>query len=217
MQKSHPLLPSLLVTGLGVALAAFLVRYVGRGIGELRGAIAALELETVLVLAVVSLAALGSAWIIAAGGRGSARAQAGHRRRERRTELYQELLRLLATTPRLPAGRGNGDLGVAEARTLLEADLALLGHPSVVREYRALTKLLEVGSGQLDQVRAQLNRLLRAMRRDCGLLTYGLPSEDWSDLLWPVSADPVPLRPTPTPPSPSTRLGPEPLRDRLGV
>ena len=78
---------------------------------------------------------------------------------------------------------GTGDLFAVEKALFLRGSMA------VNNEYRALLRLWSNPAADEKVLRSQLTRFLLALRRDCGQPTYGLETEDWSDLVGvPVAA-----------------------------
>jgi hypothetical protein len=65
----------------------------------------------------------------------------------------------------------------------MEKALFLRGSVAVNNEYRALAQLLSDPGADEKVLRRQVTRFLLALRRDCGQSTYGLETEDWSDLV----------------------------------
>ena len=61
--------------------------------------------------------------------------------------------------------------------------LLLRGSVKVLEAYLELQRLQADPATGAPAIRAQINRLLLAMRRDCGMETFGLENKDWSGCL----------------------------------
>ena len=103
-----------------------------------------------------------------------------------RAALYHALMESLGVlvSEESTGGRnGTGDLFAVEKALFLRGSVA------VNNEYRALLRLLSDPGADEKVLRSQITKFLLALRRDCGQSTYGLESEDWSDLVrFPVAS-----------------------------
>jgi hypothetical protein len=100
--------------------------------------------------------------------------------RSERVALYyalRESLVVLVSEKSTGGRNGTGDLFAVEKALFLRGSVA------VNNEYRALLQLLSDPRADEKILRSQITRFLLALRRDCGQSTYGLESEDWSDLV----------------------------------
>ena len=93
------------------------------------------------------------------------------------TSALMESLGVLVSEESTGGRNGTGDLFAVEKALFLRGSVA------VNNEYRALLRLLSDPGADEKVLRSQITRFLLALRRDCGQSTYGLESEDWSDLV----------------------------------
>jgi hypothetical protein len=174
----------------GVAVAQF-------GFSRINQAFDSLEPQTGIVLGVSALVALlCSALIGRAIGSAKQREIDSHLRSER-VALYHALMESLVVpvSEKSTGGRdGTGDL------IAVERALFLRGSVLVNSKYRALSRLMsDLGSDE-KLIRSEITKFLIALRRDCGQSTYGLESEDWSDLVCFPSRQVAPERNADSPP-----------------
>jgi hypothetical protein len=97
-----------------------------------------------------------------------------------RVALYHALMESLGVLGSEGSNGGRNGTGDLFA---VEKALFLRGSVAVNNEYRALLRLLSDPAADEKVLRSQITKLLLALRRDCGQPTYGLESEDWSDLV----------------------------------
>ena len=157
----------------GVAVAQF-------GLSRINQAFDSLEPQTGIVLGVTTIVALLCSALIGRAIRSAKQREIDSRLHSDRAALYQALMESLVVlvSEKSTGGRnGTGDLFAVEKALFLRGSVA------VNNEYRALLRLLSDRGADEKVLRSQITRFLLALRRDCGQSTYGLESEDWSDLV----------------------------------
>ena len=157
----------------GVAVAQF-------GLSRINQAFDSLDPETGIVLGVSAIVALLCSALIGCAIRSAEQREIDSHVRSERAALFQALMDSLGVlvSENSTGGRnGTGDLFAVEKALFLRGSVA------VNNEYRALLRLLSDREADEKILRSQIARFLLALRRDCGQATYGLESEDWSDLV----------------------------------
>jgi hypothetical protein len=120
-----------------------------------------------------------------------------------------ELLGVLGSEGSNGGRNGTGDLFAVEKA------LYLRGSVAVNNEYRALLRLWSDPGADEKVLKSEIARFLLALRRDCGQSTYGLESEDWSDLVRFPSRQVAPERNADSPPPHFTGVDAAPPTHRL--
>jgi hypothetical protein len=161
------------LTAAGLVVARF-------GLSRINQAFDGLDSQTSVALAVSAIVAfICSAWIGRAIGSAKQR-EIDSRVHSERAAIYQALMEslgMLVSEESTGSRNGTVDLFVVEKALFLRGSVA--GN----NEYRALLRLMSNPAADEKVLRSQLTRFLLALRRDCGQPTYGLETEDWSDLV----------------------------------
>jgi hypothetical protein len=157
----------------GIAVAQF-------GLNRVNQAFDGLDSQTGVVLGVSAIVALVCSALIGRAIRSAKQREIDSRLHSERAALYQALiesLALLVSENSTSSRDGTSDLFAVEKALFLRGSVA------VNNEYRALLQLLSDPRADEKLLRSQITGFLLALRRDCGQSTYGLESEDWSDLV----------------------------------
>jgi hypothetical protein len=175
MKKTQFLAVLILLIGLAVGLIAC----IGSILGRLRHGYEALDPQTGITLGLASGVTLLSAWLIAAAIRSAGRRAAEAKRQAALAATAHEILEALAGSV------ASGPSTPGATMDLAAAARALFLHGSVtaLRHFRELRGLLAQRDPDGTALALQLNRLLLALRRDCGQSVNGLEGEDWSALI----------------------------------
>ncbi len=159
-----------------IVLAAvlwFADRSIGSAAAWLRTVPEALDPQTAVILGVSSVVALLCAWRIA-GAIGAAK------RRETKRQPASDYVNVYQAALEALANRLKKQIKPLSAS---ERTLFLKASAPVLEEYRLLLDLLSDSEATGEAINLQTNRLLLAMRRDCGYSTYNLEDQDWADIL----------------------------------
>jgi hypothetical protein len=162
-----------------VLLAALLATLVAAvacarfGLGRIYKEFNSLDHQVGIVLGVNAIVVLLCSAIFGRAIRSVKQSEMQSQRQRQKTEIYKVSMESLESHL----------IGQTQELAGLEKTLFLIGSATVLKEYRSLFTMLSKASPDESQCRTQINRVLLAMRRDCGLSTYGLENEDWSDLL----------------------------------
>ena len=166
--KKQALVAVIMIASLAL-IVVVLISGIGFSLGRIRSIFDALDLQTGIILGVTSVVALLCGWLIAATIRSTKQREIEGRAAAERANLYEAVLESLAAR----LSRSSDGWPVRQEAMLLKASVPVL------KEYRLLLGILSDADSGEEQVREQANRLLLVMRRDCGLSTYGLESENW--------------------------------------
>ena len=169
MKRTHTVVAVLVITCIVALIVVALATGIEFSLGRIRSVFDALDPQSAIILGVASLVALLCAWLIAAAIRSAKQSEIESRAATERANLYEAVLESLAAR----LSRASEEWPVHHEATILKASVPVL------KKYRLLLGLLSDADSGEEQIRQQTNRLLLAMRRDCGLSTYGLESEDW--------------------------------------
>jgi hypothetical protein len=157
----------------GVAVAQF-------GLSRINQAFDSLDPETGIVLGVSAIVVLLCSALIGRAIGSAKQREIDSRLRSERVALYHALMESLGVlVSEGSTGGGNGTVDLFA----VEKALFLQGSVAVNNEYRVLLRLWSDPGADEKVLRGQITRFLLALRRDCGQSTYGLESEDWSDLV----------------------------------
>ena len=139
-----------------------------------------LDPQTGIVLGVSAIVALLCSALIGRAIRSAKQREIDSHLHSERAALCQALMESLGVL--VSEGSNGGRNGTGDLFAVEKA-LFLRGSVAVNNEYRALLRLLSDPGADEKVLRSQITRFLLALRRDCGQSTYGLESEDWSDLV----------------------------------
>jgi hypothetical protein len=184
----------------GVAVARF-------GLSRINQAFDGLDPQTGIVLGGSAIVALLCSALIGRAIRSAKQGEIDSHLRSERVALYHALMESLGVL--VSEGSTGGRNGAGDLFAVEKA-LFLRGSVAVNNEYRALLRLLSDPRADEKVLRSQITRFLIALRRDCGQSTYGLESEDWSDLVCFTSRQVAPERNADSPPPhfPGARAAP---------
>jgi hypothetical protein len=170
MKKTQTVATIIVITGMVALIIVAVISGIRFSVGSIRRIFDSLNPQASIILSVACVVALLCAWMIAAAIRSAKQREIQSRIATERVNLYKEVLESLP-------GRFSGS---PERSPELERAQFLKASAPVLKEYRLLLGMLSDVNAEVEQINHQVNRLLLAMRRDCGLSTYGLEKEDWS-------------------------------------
>jgi hypothetical protein len=180
MRKNETLTGFAFVAVFLAALIATVVAVARFGVSRINQAFNSLDPQTGVVLGVSAIVALLCSALIGRAVRSAKQSEIDSRVHSERVALYHALMESLAV---LASERFTGDRDGTGDLLAVERALFLRSCATVNKEYRALSRLLsDLGSDE-KLLRSEISKFLIVLRRDCGQSTYGLESEDWSDLV----------------------------------
>src|SRR5262249_1267190 len=169
MKKTQMVAAMIAITGMVALIIVAVIGGIRFSIGSVRRIFASLYPQVGIILSVACVLALFCTLVIASALRSAKRRQIENRTATERASLYKEVLESLSV-------RLSGSL----EQPVLDEALLLKASTAVLKEYRLLLDMLADVSADVERVNQQVNRLVLAMRRDCGSSTYGWEKEDWS-------------------------------------